>query len=272
MQQKHIRRKKRLGQHFLHNSRIIRRIIQSLKLASGDVVLEIGFGTGALTREIVGKVQDYIGVEIDTVLHEGMLVLAGPHILFLNQDILELDLEPLWRKCSSPGGGFKVIGNLPYYISSPILQYLARHSSLLSQAVIMLQAEVADRMTASPGTKSYGVLTLVVQYHFRVRELFPIPPGAFSPAPQIYSKVLELIPLKSRGFHGKDESGFFQFVKQAFSQRRKTLFNSLKGSRLFSPLRMEDHLRDLGYPSNIRAEALRLGDFMALYRRMKEEE
>ncbi len=272
MQQKRFFPKKRLGQHFLRDSRMIGRIVQSLKLAPEDIVLEIGFGTGALTRRIVGIVRDYIGVEIDPSLHENIMELSGPHAHFLNQDILQLDLESLCREFSPPGGRFKVVGNLPYYVSSPILQYLAAHSSFLSLAVIMLQAEVADRVRASPGAKSYGVLTLLAQYHFRVKELFAIPPRAFFPAPQVVSKVLELIPVETERSKVEDEAGLFQFIKQAFSQRRKTLVNSLKGHRFFSPRQMEEHLLDLGYPPNIRAEAICLEDFIRLYQRTKNPE
>jgi 16S rRNA (adenine1518-N6/adenine1519-N6)-dimethyltransferase len=272
MQQKHIHQIKSLGQHFLHDPRLIRQIIQSLKLVPDDIVLEIGFGTGALTREVVGKVRDYIGVEIDKGLHEALSALAGPHALFLNQDILSLDLALLWQKYSALGGRFKVVGNLPYYISSPILQYLARYSSCLSLAVVMLQAEVADRLAASPGTKSYGVLTLLVQYFFRVKELFAVSPRAFSPAPQVYSKVLELSPLKSKVFNSEEETDFFQFAKQAFSHRRKTLLNCLKGYRDCSPRQIEEHLVVLKFPANIRAEALALADFIALYQNMRRHE
>jgi 16S rRNA (adenine1518-N6/adenine1519-N6)-dimethyltransferase len=272
MQQKHIHPIKSLGQHFLHDPRLIRQIIQSLKLVPDDIVLEIGFGTGALTREIVGKVRHYIGVEIDKGLHEVLAALAGPHALFLNQDILSLDLELLWQKYSAPGERFKVVGNLPYYISSPILQHLARYSSCLSLAVVMLQAEVADRLTASPGTKSYGVLTLLVQYYFRVQELFAVSPRAFSPAPQVHSKVLELSPLKPKTLNSDEETDFFQFAKQAFSHRRKTLLNCLKGYRDYSPRQIEEHLVVLKFPTNIRAEALALQDFIALYQKMRKEE
>ena len=272
MQQKHIRSIKRLGQHFLHDSGLIRQIVQSLKLAPDDVVLEIGFGTGALTREIVGKVRDYIGIEIDKGLHREISTLAGPHTLFLNQDILSLDLGLLSQKYFTSGGRFKVVGNLPYYISSPILQYLACYSSCLSLAVVMLQAEVADRLTASPGTKAYGVLTLLVQYHFQVKELFAVSPRAFSPAPQVHSKVLELCPLNSIGFNSVEKAEFFQFTKQAFSHRRKTLLNSLKGYRDYSPRQIEEQLAIMKFPANIRAESLTLADFIVLYEKMRKKD
>ena len=272
MQQKHIRPIKRLGQHFLHHPGLIRQIIQSLKLVPDDVVLEIGFGTGTLTREVVGRVRDYIGIEIDKGLYEEILTLAGPHALFLNQDILSLDMALMWQRYFGAGGRFKVVGNLPYYISSPILQYLARYSSCLSLAVIMLQAEVADRVTAAPSSKSYGLLTLLVQYYFEVKELFAVSPRAFSPAPRVHSKVLELSSLNTRAFNSKEETAFFQFVKRAFSHRRKTLLNCLKGHRDYNPLQIEDQLAVMKFPANIRAEALSLADFIALYQKVKKEE
>jgi len=271
MQQKHIRPIKRLGQHFLHDPGLIRQIIQSLKIVPDDVVLEIGFGTGALTREIVGTVRDYIGIEIDKKLYGEISRLAGPHALFLNQDILSLDLALLRQRYVLAGGRFKVVGNLPYYISSPILQHLARYSSCLGLVVVMLQAEVADRLTASPGSKSYGLLTLLVQYHFRVKELFAVSPRSFSPVPRVSSKVVELSPLNSKVFNSEEETAFFQFVKRAFSHRRKTLLNCLKGYSDYHPLQIEEQLTVMKFPANIRSEALALADFIALYQTMRKE-
>jgi 16S rRNA (adenine1518-N6/adenine1519-N6)-dimethyltransferase len=265
MQQKDIRYKKSLGQHFLQDPRAIQRIVKSLNLTSDDVVLEIGCGQGALTGHILGKVRDYIGVEIDKALYERLLTRGGPHAHFVNQDILKLKLEPLGQRFLPDEGRFKIVGNLPYYISSPIIQYLAHYSSLLQLAVIMVQAEVADRLTASPSTKSYGVLTLLAQYHFRIRELFIISPGAFRPVPQVFSKVLALVPIEVKPLQTDQEAGFFQFVKQAFSQRRKTFLNSMKGLSYCGRQPLGDLLQSLGYPTDIRAEAVRLEDFVSLY-------
>jgi 16S rRNA (adenine1518-N6/adenine1519-N6)-dimethyltransferase len=237
-------------------------------LTSDDVVLEIGCGKGALTGHILGKVRDYIGVEIDKTLHERLLTRGGPHARFINQDILEMKLEPLWQRFLPDGGRFKIVGNLPYYISSPIIQYLAHHSSLLKLAVIMVQAEVADRLTASPSTKSYGVLTLLAQYHFRVRELFIIPPGAFRPIPQVFSKVLELVPLETKPLRADQEANFFQFVKQAFSQRRKTFLNSIRGRGYGNRQPLVGLLQSLGYSINVRAEAVKIEHFVTLYQNL----
>ena len=269
MQQKDIRYNKSLGQHFLQDPRAIQRIVRSLDLTPDDVVLEIGCGKGALTDPILGMVRDYIGVEIDRALHKVLLTREGPRAHFLNQDILELDLETLWQRFLPDGGRFKIVGNLPYFISSPIIQYLARHTSLLKLAVIMVQAEVADRLTASPGTKSYGVLTLLAQYHFRIGNLFSIPPGAFRPIPQVFSKVLQLVPLQAEPLPAGQEADFFQFVKQAFSQRRKTFLNSMKGSSECGRQPLGGLLQSLGYSTNVRAEAVKLEDFVFLYQSLK---
>ena len=247
MQQQPVRAKKRLGQHFLHKPSLARRIVAGLGLQGNDTVVEIGCGTGALTGDLVGK-GSYIGVELDSVLCSRLRQrYGGPGIEFLNRDILTLDLGELRNRHAAPG--FRVVGNLPYAISSPILQHLARHAGVIDLAVVMVQAEVADRLAASPGGRDYGVLTLIIQYYFRIEPLFGVPPQAFKPW---FASFLE-------------ESAFFGFVKQAFSQRRKTLRNCLKKVEPEAWERMAETLRELGYPGTVRAEKISLAHFLELF-------
>ena len=264
MQQQAVRAKKRLGQHFLHHPSLARKIVAGLGLEENDTVLEIGCGTGALTGELVGRGSCYIGVELDAVLCSQLgLRYGGPGIEFLNRDILTLDLDQLRSRHAT--GSFKVVGNLPYAISSPILQHLARHAGVIDLAVVMVQAEVADRLAAGPGGRDYGVLSLLVQYYFRTAPLFAVPPQAFKPRPKVDSKVVRLVPRADRPLMPAEENLFFGFVKQAFSQRRKTLRNCFREAEPEAWQRLAGTLRELGFPGSVRAEKISLAHFLQLF-------
>ena len=263
--------KKRLGQNFLHDLNVIRRIVSSLELAATDSVLEIGCGTGALTRHIASKPRQFIGVELDKNLFERLDdQYSGSSVLFLNQDILNLELTPLMRRLQLPPGRWKVVGNLPYYISSPIIEWLGRQAAMIESATIMLQAEVAGRLIASPGSKEFGVLTLLAGYYFTCRKLMDVRPGAFQPAPKVYSTVVRLEPKTQHRLDLDQELEFFAFIKKSFSQRRKTLWNCLKGSADKGSL--EVMLGRLGHASDSRAEALSLEDFISLFKHLRSSE
>lgn len=264
MNHEHIVAKKRLGQNFLHDLNVVRRIVSSLELAATDNVLEIGCGTGALTRHIVSKVGQFVGVELDKDLFHWLADQhCSPSTLFLNQDILQLDLSELMHKLHQPRARLKVVGNLPYYISSPIIEWLGKQSGMIESATIMLQAEVADRLMASPGSKEFGVLSLVVSYYFTVTKLMDVRRGAFRPVPKVSSTLIRLKPKTKRRLDAKEESALFALIKQSFSQRRKTLWNCLKGS--VDKRGLEVILGRLGHPPNIRAETLSLEDFISLF-------
>ena len=267
MQQEPIRAKKRLGQHFLNNPSLARRVVAGLNLEPEDAVLEIGCGTGALTRHLVDRGL-YIGVELDTVLCSRLQQrYGGPGIEFLNRDILTLDLGRLRNRFAS--NGFRVVGNLPYAISSPILQHLAGYGDVIDLAVVMLQAEVAERLVAKPGGRAYGVLSLIIQYYFRAEPLFTVFPQAFKPRPKVDSKVVRLIPQAHRSLKPADEGCFFQFVKRAFSQRRKTLRNCLKEITPKGQERLTEILEEFGYPKTVRAEGISLAHFLELFRSLR---
>lgn len=264
MQQQPARANKRLGQHFLKLPSLARKIVAGLGLEEGDTVVEIGCGTGALTGNLVGQGCRYVGVEVDSLLCSQLRQrFSGPGIEFLNRDILTLDLGEI-RECQA-GNGFRVVGNLPYAISSPILQHLARHAGVIDLAVVMLQAEVADRLASGPGGRDYGVLSLIVQYHFRPEPLFVVPPQAFKPKPKVDSRVVRLVPRPHRALRPAEESLFFGFVKQAFSQRRKTLRNCLGEVQPEAWARLYHTLRELGYPATVRAEKISLIHFLQLF-------
>lgn len=256
--------KKRLGQNFLHAPNVIRRIVGSLELANTDVVLEIGCGTGALTRHLASKPRRFIGVEVDKCLFKTLTDQAWPpSVLFLNQDILQLDVAELLHTLGQTLVKVKVVGNLPYYISSPIIEWLGKQSRMIESATIMLQSEVADRLTAPPGTKQFGVLSLIASYHFTATKLMDVRPGAFRPVPKVSSAVVKLKPKAQPALEIDKESALFAFIKQSFSQRRKTLCNCLKGS--IEKDRLETMLESLGHPADSRAEVLSLQDFISLF-------
>jgi 16S rRNA (adenine1518-N6/adenine1519-N6)-dimethyltransferase len=230
---------KRLGQHYLASAWAAR-IVDAVDPQPGDVFLEIGPGTGALTLPLAAAGAPILAIEIDRRLSTELLPRLPPNVTMLTADILSADVIPYLsglepQRAQSPGDAtarprFRIVGNLPYYIASPILFRLIelhRKDAIFSDATLMVQREVADRLVARPGTKAYGVLTILLGVHTRITRLFDVPPGAFTPRPEVYSTVVRLrfgdppvfiadLPLLER------------LVKALFGQRRKTLLNALK--------------------------------------------
>jgi len=247
--------------------KVIRRIVSSLELVATDVVLEIGCGTGALTRHIASKPQQFVGIELDRNLFQKLAdQYSSPSVMFLNQDILRLDLSELMQKLCQPRK-FKIVGNLPYYISSPIIEWLGKQSGMIESATVMLQAEVAERLMASPRSKEFGVLSLVATYFFTITKLTDVRPGAFRPVPKVSSTVIRLKPKTQTRLGLEEEWALFAFLKQSFSQRRKTLWNCLKGS--VDKGSLEAMLGHLGHPPDSRAEALSLEEFIRLFKHLR---
>jgi 16S rRNA (adenine1518-N6/adenine1519-N6)-dimethyltransferase len=270
MSQIYAKPRKSLGQNFLKNPAVVQRIVEALEVKAEDAILEIGCGTGALTARLAGRSAHYMGIEIDPRLMADLRQQwSTPEVQFTNQDILKTDFDRLRQEWPGMAGGIKVVGNLPYYISSPILEHLGRYSHAIRLAVVMLQAEVADRLQAQPGQKAYGVLTLMVQLDFKVEELFTVPPSAFFPRPKIFSKVVRLTPHESPLLPRTDRLPLFSLIKQAFSQRRKTLVNCLKGSAGADDGALPGWLKQQGLPPDVRAERLSLGVFIQLLQLFK---
>jgi 16S rRNA (adenine1518-N6/adenine1519-N6)-dimethyltransferase len=258
--------KKTLGQHFLVDRRIIQGIISRAGFRPTDTVLEIGPGQGALTFPLARSVGHVVAVEKDSRLAgllEEKLSRAGiENVTLVNRDILKWEFNEIPNHSSAK---IQVIGNLPYNISSPFLEKLVENRSLVSRAVLMFQLEVARRLTASPGSKAYGALTLIVRYHAKSTAFFEVSAEAFFPRPKVKSMVLELDfeqPYPRRAVHDVDLK---RVVKGAFAHRRKTLLNSLKG---FFPYwnreKILEAIKKCGIDPGTRAETLDMDEFLCL--------
>jgi 16S rRNA (adenine1518-N6/adenine1519-N6)-dimethyltransferase len=257
---------KRLGQHFLINADIPGKIISSAGFRSSDVVLEIGPGQGALTLPLSRTVSSILAVEKDIRLTDFLRKrLSDSGITNVNlvcQDILRFDFDAIPLP---PSEKIQVIGNLPYNISSPVLKKLMHHRDRLSRAVLMFQREVAERLTASPCTKSYGAMTLLIRYHARPTRLLEVPRNTFHPVPKVDSMVIQLDFEQPYASHGVGEDDFRKTVRWAFAHRRKTLLNSLKG---YLPGRdprvLLKQITGCGIDPARRAETLTMDEFLRL--------
>jgi 16S rRNA (adenine1518-N6/adenine1519-N6)-dimethyltransferase len=248
---RHVARK-RFGQHFLVDRHYIERIVNALDLRAEDNVVEIGPGLGALTRPLLERLRRLTVIEIDRDLATRLTADFTPERLTLHgADALEFDFASL-------GKDLRVLGNLPYYISSPLLFHLAQYDVNIRDITVMLQKEVVDRMVAAPATPDYGRLSVTLQVRFRIQRLFTVPPGAFRPAPKVESAVARLTPLRDARPQLANERLFAEVVAAAFGQRRKTLRNALK------TLATEEQLERAGIDPGARGETLAVADFVRL--------
>lgn len=246
--------KKHLGQNFLFDPSILKRIIQTANLTQDDTVVEIGPGFGRLTRMLADEVKRVIAIELDGELYERLKnELSGyDNIELIHGDALKYPYGTL--------NEFKVVANIPYYITTPIIFKLFEHRDRLGSITIMIQKEVARRIAAGHGNKEYGILSLMTQYYGRPELGFIVPRGAFRPVPKVDSAVVHIEIYKKPPVKVKDEALFFRVIRTAFSQRRKTLANSLKP---VSP-DIKEILPLAGIEPNRRAETLSIEEFAKL--------
>lgn len=252
--------RKALGQNFLQDPNIINKIVVALNIQADDMVLEIGPGRGALTELILPLARALHLVEFDRDLVEFWQERSqsSNNLTVHGADILKFDLHTILSGLGSSMPKLKVIGNLPYNISSPVLFHLMRYADYIDSQVVMLQKEVVQRMSAKPGGKDYGRLSVMLQQRYQIEYLFTVPPGAFFPPPKVESAIARLTPLAEISHPVNDIVGFSSLVKQAFSQRRKTLRNTLKG------LLSAEQIESVGINPGARAETLSVGEFAAL--------
>src|SRR5262252_6622742 len=220
-----MRAKRSLGQNFLVGSHYPRRIVDSVAPRAGETIVEIGPGRGALTGLLIESGARVIAIELDPELIPGLSrMFSGlENFRLVEADALKVDYCDL----IAPGAAARVVANLPYYISTPILQRLIEHRRCLSEMTLMLQREVVERITAPPGGKEYGFLSVLAQFYCEVEKLFDVPPGAFRPAPKVYSSVLRL-RARARTAAVMDEALLIELTKVLFAQRRKTILNNLR--------------------------------------------
>ncbi|HET6552876.1 MAG TPA: 16S rRNA (adenine(1518)-N(6)/adenine(1519)-N(6))-dimethyltransferase RsmA [Dyella sp.] len=222
------RPKKSFGQHFLHEKRYIERIVSAISPRNDDFVVEIGPGEGALTLPLLAAAHRLTAIELDTDLIPGLQARATSvgELSIIHSDVLKVNFTALAHRHGVEK--LRIAGNLPYYISSPILFHCVEHASAIQDMHFMLQKEVVDRMAAEPGSKVYGRLSVMLQLVCRVEPLFTVPPGAFRPPPKVDSAVVRMVPLAADQLPDADPERIHAIVKAAFAQRRKTLGNALK--------------------------------------------
>ena len=244
--------RKRFGQNFLQDSRIIADIVQAVRPQPADTVVEIGPGLGAITEPLAAKLDCLHVCEIDRDIIGYLKTRPYAGKLVIHEgDVLQFDF-------ASVPGRKKIVGNLPYNISTPLLFHLSRYADEVEDMHFMLQKEVVERMVAEPGSNDFGRLSVMLQYFFEMEKLLDVPPEAFSPAPKVDSAVVRLIPAKYRIGQAQDFEQFAALVKQAFHQRRKTSRNNLKG------LADDDDLQAAGISPQERAEHIAPEKYVAL--------
>lgn len=266
---------KKYGQNFLIDTRVLEEIVAAAGIQKDDLVLEIGPGIGTMTQYLCEAAGHVLAVEIDANLIPILKdTLSGyDNVEILNEDILKIDVN---RLVQARGGSVKVVANLPYYITTPIIMGLFESRLPLESITIMVQKEVADRMQVGPGTKDYGALSLAVQYYAKPELVAVVPPCAFLPQPKVASAVIRLTRHEKPPVDVADETLLFQIIRASFNQRRKTLANGLSNFGAFSLTKEEltECIEELGVPAGVRGETLALSQFAELsnimYRKMQK--
>ena len=258
---------KKFGQNFLIDSNILDCIIDGAEISKDDMVLEIGPGIGTMTQMLCESAREVVAVEIDKnlipILKETLS--EYDNVKVINEDILKVDIEKLVKE-RNDGKPIKVVANLPYYITTPIIMGLFESHVPLDSITIMVQKEVADRMQTGPGSKDYGALSLAVQYYSKAEVLVEVSPNCFIPRPKVGSSVIKLTLHKDERVSVNDEKLMFRLIRASFNQRRKTLSNGIKNSPEleFSREDVVEALKEMGLDENIRGEKLSLEEFAKL--------
>lgn len=258
---------KKFGQNFLIDTHVLEKIIDSAGVTKDDFVLEIGPGIGTMTQYLCERAREVMAVEIDDKLIPILAdtLSAYDNVTVVNEDILKLDIDQIARE-HNDGKPIKVVANLPYYITTPIIMGLFESHVPVDSITVMVQKEVADRMQTGPGSKDYGALSLAVQYYAKPEIVANVPPNCFMPRPKVGSAVIRLTRHQNPPVTAKDEKLMFRIIRASFNQRRKTLANGLKNSQElnYTKEQVEAAITECGLPLNIRGEALTLEQFAKL--------
>lgn len=269
MNKYNIKANKSLGQNFLIKEEVVEQIVESAKIEKEDLVIEVGPGLGSLTKYLLEKAGKVICIELDKKMIE---ILNDRFFLYsnfelLNQDVLKVDLKELIQKEKLEGKikHVKIVANLPYYITTPIMMKLLEEQLEIESITVMIQKEVADRLIATPGEKETGAITYTVYYYATAQGVIEVQKDSFIPEPEVTSKVITIKIRKKPPVQTKNKGMMFKIIKNAFMQRRKTLANALANTKIFN--NKEDAvqaLKEIGLDENIRAEKLTLEDFANL--------
>ena len=259
---------KKFGQNFLIDTHVLEKIIRAANITKDDFIVEIGPGIGTMTQYLCEAAREVVAVEIDKNLIpilENDTLSGYDNVTVINQDILKLDLNKLVQERNN-GKSVKVVANLPYYITTPIIMGLFENETPIENITVMVQKEVAQRMQVGPGTKDYGALSLAVQYYAEPYIVANVPSNCFMPRPNVGSAVIQLTKHKEKTVQVKDEKLMFKLIRASFNQRRKTLQNGLNNSSElnFSKDEIINAIKEAGFSPTIRGEALTLEDFARL--------
>lgn len=271
LQRHHFHFQKKYGQNFLVDTSVLNRIVEAAEITKEDCVLEIGPGIGTMTQYLAESAGTVVAVEIDRnlipILEETLA--DYDNITVMNDDVLKVDINKIVEE-KNGGRPVKVVANLPYYITTPIIMGLFESNVPLKSITIMVQKEVADRMQVGPGTKDYGALSLAVQYYAKPEIVANVPPNCFIPRPNVGSAVIHLTRYETPPVHVRDEKKMFALIRASFNQRRKTLMNGLNNAAGLgiSKEQVSRVLEEMGISQTIRGEALTLEQFAELSDRL----
>lgn len=261
---------KKFGQNFLIDLHVLEKIVDAAQITGEDCVLEIGPGIGTMTQYLAESAREVVAVEIDKALMPILqdTLSAYDNVTIINEDILKVDVRQIVEE-RNQGRPIKVVANLPYYITTPIIMSLLENHVPLQSITIMVQKEVAERMQVGPGTKDYGALSLAVQYYARPEIVAHVPANCFMPRPNVDSTVIRLTRYQEPPVTVGDEKHMFALIRASFNQRRKTLANGLANGMGISREQVNAALEKMGLPATIRGEALTLEQFAQLSNLLK---
>lgn len=262
-------RRPKLGQHFLSDPRYCSRVADSLELGRDDLVIEIGPGHGAVTGLLAPRARGVVAIELDSELVDELRqnFREFSNVEIIHGDVLLTDLGEICRRHHAER--CHIFGNLPYYITSPIIHHVLGFAGQVRAMGLLVQREVADRLVAQPGSRDYGYLTIFTRLYSSPRVVLQIPPGAFSPPPKVHSAFVRFEVREGGAIVSpEDEQDFLRFLKQSFAHKRKKLLNCL--APMYSRQRVEAELERLGFPLQVRAEQLSLQQFVALFSNLRE--
>ena len=263
MNKYNINANKNLGQNFLIDEDVINKIVQAAEIDKNDIVIEIGPGLGTLTSKLLEKARKVIAIELDkkmiTVLTDRFSLYHN--FLIIEDDVLKVDLNKLIEEQNIERSKVKIVANLPYYITTPIIMKLLEEKLNIQSITVMIQKEVADRLTEMPGGKNTGAITYCVYYYAEAQQILLVPNTSFIPAPKVNSEVIKLNIRKEPPIKVEKEQEFFKIIKASFMQRRKTLINGLSNAGISSKERIREILNSLGISENTRGESLTIEQF-----------